>query len=144
MPGQGILALRFDVSPADLDRVELVAADAPAEDLLPSGGRVEGPLAVLLDDRDRHRPVSRSHRQHGDGLRGVELEPLFLSCLRREGGSGPAVLHGVFGLHQVGALAAQDGLQGRDVELLGRNDQRGGRALRSGELPGRGRVGWGR
>ena len=56
---QRVLSLRLDVAVAHLDGIELVAADAPAQDLLPSGCRVEGPLAVVLDDGDGHRPVRR-------------------------------------------------------------------------------------
>src|SRR5262249_56414356 len=52
-----ILVLRVPVSEHSLHRSELVTTDAPRENFLPSGRRVETPLAVALHDRNRERPI---------------------------------------------------------------------------------------
>src|SRR5215472_5358618 len=41
-----VVELRVDVAFTDLDRIELVAADAAVHELLPPGGRIERPAAV--------------------------------------------------------------------------------------------------
>src|SRR5262249_693010 len=51
------LVLRVPVSEHSLHRSELVTTDAPRENFLPSGRRVETPLAVALYDRNRERPI---------------------------------------------------------------------------------------
>ena len=43
---EGVLVLRLDVAAADLDGVELVAADPTVQDLVPAGRGVEAPLAL--------------------------------------------------------------------------------------------------
>ena len=53
----GVVILGFDEPAANFDGVQLVAADAPREDLLLALRRVEVPLAVLFDDRNRQRPA---------------------------------------------------------------------------------------
>jgi len=45
-PLRGVLLLRLDEAPADLDGVELVPADAAEEDLPPAGDGVEAPRAT--------------------------------------------------------------------------------------------------
>src|SRR4029079_4652689 len=54
---EGVLMLRLNISTADLDCIELVAADGSIEDLLSAGRRIEAPLSGLPDDRDRKRPI---------------------------------------------------------------------------------------
>src|SRR4029077_19634392 len=58
-----VLALRVDVGQARLDREELVAADAPGEDLFAALLAVEPPALAVLDDRDRERPVVLAERE---------------------------------------------------------------------------------
>ena len=55
--GGGVFALRVDIGERHLDRVVLVLADAAVEDLLAPGHAVEAPLVLVLDERDRKRPV---------------------------------------------------------------------------------------
>src|SRR6185295_12952039 len=52
-----VLALRVDVGQARLHRVELVAADAPRDDLVAPLPYIEPPALAVLDDGDRERPV---------------------------------------------------------------------------------------
>src|ERR1700693_2355641 len=49
----GVLVLRVDIGKAGLDRVELVAADAPIQDLKPAGGCIELPGGALARERNR-------------------------------------------------------------------------------------------
>src|SRR5256886_4289807 len=52
-----VLALGVHVGQARLDREELIAADAPREDLLAPPPRIEPPALAVLHERDRKRPV---------------------------------------------------------------------------------------
>src|SRR5262249_37375531 len=55
-----VLALRVDVDAADVDGLELVPADAPVQDLVVAGLRVEAPPTIDLHERDGKRPVVRA------------------------------------------------------------------------------------
>src|SRR5262249_284777 len=62
---EGVFMLRFDVAAADLDRVELVAADATIEHLPATGVRIKRPRRSVLHDRNRKRPVVGTNDQRG-------------------------------------------------------------------------------
>src|SRR5262249_31575723 len=66
------LALGVDVGAARLDRVELVSPDAPVDDLLFAGRRVEAPARAGRHDRDRKRIVVLSHHQGDPAPSGPE------------------------------------------------------------------------
>src|SRR5262249_38935696 len=56
-----VLPLRVDVRQGRLNRVQLVAADAPRKDFLAALARVESPLLAGLDDRNGKRPFVLSY-----------------------------------------------------------------------------------
>jgi len=56
-----ILILGFHKTAADVNGVQLIAADAPVENRLSSGRGVERPLVIVLHDGQRKR-----RRQRGD------------------------------------------------------------------------------
>src|SRR5215471_3875702 len=129
-----VLLLGLHVTLADLDRVELVASDAPDQDLVLPGHGVEAPGSGALDERDRNRPVLRPHddrrllrilriRDYGElGLR-------LLREFRRE----VLVEHGVAALDHVLPAGPQDFQEGGNVVLFRRGDESVGRRLRRGE-----------
>ncbi len=59
----GVLDLGVRVGDADADRLELVLPDAPREQLVAAGGRVEAPHRVTQDERNRER-VRRPTDEH--------------------------------------------------------------------------------
>lgn len=137
--------LSLDVAAADLDGVQLVLADAAVKDLLPAGAHVEPPLALLLDDGDRHGPIFIPDREDDAVLvLGVRLEHVPFFRPGSEGGDDVLGLHLVLGDHEILVRLAEDPDQGRDVPLLGRLDQRVSRFLGSGKsLLARSRLGGG-
>ena len=68
-----IVALRIDIGARRLDRLDLVLANPPVEDLLKPGLGIEGPLAVLqLSQREGERPDFIAKQQ--DSLIAVFLD----------------------------------------------------------------------
>ena len=114
----------------------------PIEDLLPAGLRVEAPLPALPDDRDRERPVLVADDE-GGAVRVLRVrdDGELLASLRGEGRGGLPVLRGLPGRDEVVAVRAEDRLEGRPVEALGRRDQGVGGFLGGGERLLRGRGG---
>ena len=60
-----IVVLRVDAGKQRPDRRQLVAADPTIDDRLRTCLGVESPAPVVLDQRDRHRPVVRADIQFG-------------------------------------------------------------------------------
>src|SRR5271167_209802 len=54
---RGVFLLCLHVSPANLDGVQFVGSNAPAENLIVAGLGIEVPLAPYLHDRNRQRPT---------------------------------------------------------------------------------------
>jgi hypothetical protein len=54
---RGVFVLRLDISEHDLDRGELVPADAAAKDLVEPGTRIEMPPVMLAHHGNREGPV---------------------------------------------------------------------------------------
>ena len=77
-----VLALGVDVGEGDLNRVELVLADAPVEDLLPARRGVEAPPRAIRNDGNREREVVAPHDQ--DHLAAAGLEPVLVTVLGHE------------------------------------------------------------
>src|SRR4029077_19986473 len=69
----GIFVLRVDVGEAGLDGVDLVAADAAEEDLLPAGFVIEAPRVALVHQRDREREIVFSDDQRRTLALGMDL-----------------------------------------------------------------------
>ena len=67
---RGVFVLRLDVGLRDLDRRQLVAADAPPQDFVQPLLGVELPFARVVE-RDRERPIVVAEDQR---LRAVALE----------------------------------------------------------------------
>ena len=73
----GVVSLRLDISSADLDRIQLVPADAAIDDLLRASLDVEAPTHSLLDQWNWIRPLVLS--QHDNRLlRALGLEAMRL------------------------------------------------------------------
>src|SRR5258708_40040542 len=69
--GRSIPFVRPVERAALVDRKRFVLADAPEYDFLPPGPRIEGPGAVLRDERDGKGPVLRAQVEYGSlGLAG--------------------------------------------------------------------------
>ena len=136
VPDEGILALRLDVAAAHRDRVELVLADAPAEDLLLARRGVEVPL---------RRPAATM----GIGIGQSSAPTISTADVRAESNSSrcctrasAAKAAAWFRSATVSADAtsgspvrAEDRLQLRDIEPLRGRDQCRRRLLRGGERP---------
>ena len=67
-----VLALGVDVGEGDLNRVELVLADAPVEDLLPARRGVKAPPRAIRNDGNREREVVPPHDQDHPAAAGLE------------------------------------------------------------------------
>src|ERR1019366_3264319 len=64
-PGRrGVFTLRCDVCAGEVDHLELVATDAPVEDLLFAGLGIEAPGIRLTDQWNRQRPLLLAYDQH--------------------------------------------------------------------------------
>ena len=133
---RGVLVLRLDEAPADLDGVELVPADAAEEDLPPACDGVETPRAPGLDDRNRQGPLALACDQRGL-LRVLRIgrDDELLASLRGELRRLVPVLDGVLRDHEVDPLGPEDRLERLDVEALRGRDEGLGRRLRRGERP---------
>ena len=73
-----VLRLRVDVCEAGQNRIQLVAADAPIDDLLDAIARVESPPATFFHERKRKWPLVVADQQNrsigtvfGDSLSAV-------------------------------------------------------------------------
>jgi hypothetical protein len=137
---EGVLVLRVDVIAARLDGSQLVFPDAAVEDFLPPGLRVEEPLAVPADDRERQRPVLVSDRK-GREIRVLRVgnDLALFRRLGRERRKLILVLYRVFRGDEIRAVRSEDFLQRRQVVTACCRDQRvGGRLGRvEGLLAGR-------
>ena len=91
---------------------------------------IEPPLAGLLHDRNRHRPVFVPHGEGGD-LRVLRIpdDLGLLAGLRGEGDALIPVLYRVGANHEVHAVRSEDLLQSREIVVFGREDQSLGRRL---------------
>ena len=57
MVGDGIVSLGIDIGARRRNGLQLILADAPIDDFLDAGLRIEGPLAIrALGDGERERP----------------------------------------------------------------------------------------
>ena len=63
--------LGIDVLAADIDRVQLVAADTSIDQLFKPGLGIESPLAALLNDGKGHRPATPADDEQLASLAGV-------------------------------------------------------------------------
>src|SRR4029077_8471965 len=103
-----VVVLRLDVAAADLDGVELVAADAAIENLLEARLRIERPLAAALYDRHRERPIVRADHEHGAvGILRVGRDLLLLARLRDELRRDLLLACGLAGMNDVLAVGAE-------------------------------------
>ena len=95
-----VLILRFHEPAANLDRVQLVTPDPPRQDLLLALRRIEVPLAVALDNRNRHRPLVLARQQRLRCRAAVHRHQSDLLCgARRKGAPDRPVLHRITGGH---------------------------------------------
>ena len=101
-----VIPLRVHVGQTRLDRVQLVPADAPREDLLASLLRIESPALPVFHERDRERPVVVANLEH----RGVTArDELVRSVVRaQELLSALLVGHRIAGRNERAALTAED------------------------------------
>src|SRR5262249_8031563 len=82
---QGVFVLNVDIAAANLDRIELVTADAALEDLLAAALRVEVPLAGDLYERHREGPVVITYIEgHAARMAGIADQTLLRARLGRE------------------------------------------------------------
>lgn len=113
----GEVTLRIDVGETGLNRGRLVAPDAPIEQLLPAGRRVEVPAAADLRHGNGKLPIVFADRKRGmrliecvDGIPGRVCRDEFLSRIR--------VGDGIARIEQVGSLGAQHRFQARQIIAL--------------------------
>src|SRR5215471_4048715 len=121
---EGVVVLRLHITVTNLDRVQFIGANASVEKLLLAGFGVKKPLAVLLHDRHRERPVLvpnyeesavAAFRVHGDVL-------LFMSLSSKIGGM-LAVLGELPTKHDVMASRAKNLSESDHVKFVGSSHQ---------------------
>ena len=130
---RGIFVLRLNVSEAHLNGGKLIAADAPAQDLIEPGPGVEAPFLVLAHERDGERPVIVA-----DDERRLVFALVLNRVLLVVGGdkilARPVVRDLVAGADDLLPLRPEDLVDGALVMLLGCGDQRRYRVIGAVEL----------
>src|SRR5262249_18065855 len=121
---QRVLVLGLDVTAADLNCVELIAADAPVKDLETAGARVERPASRTFYEWHRKRPVVFADVQKGASRvlwlqRYVVLDAGFSGELLRDF----AIARGFAGVKDVVAVWSKNGQQRLLIIFFGCVDQ---------------------
>src|SRR5262249_99744 len=125
-----VFILCIHVVVADGNDVQFVGADAPVEEFLPSGFRVEVPLVTPLYKGHGERPVRVADDDKGTApfLR-VRRDTLLFASLGRETGSPLPVLGKLTSKNNAVPVGTEDSLEPGLVELLSRIDERSGSVL---------------
>src|SRR6476661_7149445 len=116
-----VFLLRLYVPMRDLDSIKLIGSNAPEENFLAACGRIEIPLSLSQNDRDRHWPIIFSNQQ--DGLCLLHAHAVFLVSFFNKFLGTDLVADRVRGRHKIFSLRAEDLEQSRHVKALCRFDQ---------------------
>src|SRR5689334_4281438 len=114
---QGILFLRLDVSPTDLNDVEFIGANAPQEHLLTTCLGVKRPLSFFLNNGDRKWPIVIADGEYcALGILGIDAYRSFIASFGHKFCSSVFVLYGIFRRNQIFAAWPQDFFQSGHIK----------------------------